>query len=212
MNDVNFLFLLSNILYDYQVNDMMNNLKNIEYSLSNKITTLINQFTYLLINHALKIILTAAEKSNMVENKYNKISLILIQRLTNTIHSELKKCIRSNIYLIDYLNKILNIQSNIISNYITNSKNNKLNIYSSIIENDISSEQTNDNSETNDNKNTVDLSELDDKNKKHESDINISNVKENEQQNILNSDLDFEKIISSIESCSDKIFSITMNQ
>lgn len=110
MENIDFLFLFNNLVYSYKINDLLNDLENVEDVLQNKIIVVFDQFIYLLINHTLKIILV---KSLHCKNndQYDKISSLLIYRMSKLVHSQLMTHIQMNINITNYLNMIKEIHN-----------------------------------------------------------------------------------------------------
>ena len=110
MENIDFLFLFNNLVYSYKINDLLNDLENVEDVIQNKIIVVFDQFIYLLINHTLKIILA---KSLHCKNndQYDKMSSLLIYRMSKLVHSQLMTHIQMNINITNYLNMIKEIHN-----------------------------------------------------------------------------------------------------
>ena len=130
MENIDFLFAFNNILYEYKMNDFLNDLENIEDNLQNKIIVIFDQFLYLLINHTLKIILayTIQYKQN---DQYEKISSLLIYRLSKLVHNQLMTHIQMNINITKYLNMTKQIYDDLLQKITNEMKKKKkyVNIY-----------------------------------------------------------------------------------
>lgn len=108
MENIDFLFAFNNIIYSYKTNELLNDLENIEDVLQGKIIVVFDQFLYLLINHTLKIILAYSIK-NKKNEQYDKISSLLIYRMSKLVHNQLSTHIQMNIQITKYLNMIREI-------------------------------------------------------------------------------------------------------
>lgn len=110
MENIDFLFLFNNLVYSYKINDLLNDLENVEDILQNKIIVVFDQFIYLLINHTLKIIL-AKSLHCKDDDQYDKMSSLLIYRMSKLVHSQLMTHIQMNIDVTNYLNMIREIHN-----------------------------------------------------------------------------------------------------
>ena len=157
MENINFLFLFNNALYEYKTNNITNDIVNCEDGLKNKIIIICDQFIYLLINHTLKIILSYSVKHECNE-QYEKISSLLIYRLSKLIHNQLTRHVQMNIYITKYLTTIKEIQEEIVNKcYIeSNITKKKINIYS----NSNTSSKINSNSSSSSNNNKKSTSNI----------------------------------------------------
>lgn len=108
MENINFLFLFNNLIYSYKMNNLLDDLENIDDVLQNKIIIIYDQFIYLLINHTLKIILAKSLHCKN-DDQYDKMSSLLIYRMSKLVHSQLMTHIQMNINITNYLNMIKEI-------------------------------------------------------------------------------------------------------